>query len=140
MQRTGSNAVVATRPEDVHQLLAAHFNKGDLEALVALYEPGATLVPQPGLRATGAPALRDALAGFLAFKPRDTFVETLSVVLADDCALTRSRWGLKGIHPQDGSLVTLEHYGVEIMRRQLDGTWRFAVDDPFGGDRPTNQA
>jgi len=128
---------VATRPEDLHRFLADHFNSGDLDAVVGLYESGAMLVPQPGQSVSGGPALRAALAGFLAIKPRGTFVETLSVLVVGDCALTRSRWGLTGVSPQDGSPLTLEHWGVEVMRRQADGSWRFLIDDPFGGDART---
>ena len=43
-------------------------NKGDLEAALSLYEPGASLVAQPGVVATGTLALREALAGFVALK------------------------------------------------------------------------
>src|SRR5205085_4995491 len=118
MENTETDRALARGPEHLHQLLADRFNRGDLEGVLALYEPGATLVPQPGQRATGVPALREALAGFLALRPRNTFVNTLNVVVADGCALTRSRWGLEGVNPQDGSPVTLAHEGVEIMRRQ----------------------
>jgi hypothetical protein len=47
-------------------------NKGDLETALGLYEPGASLVAQPGVVATGAVALREALAGFVALKPAMT--------------------------------------------------------------------
>lgn len=126
---------VASRPRDLHRLLARRFNEGDLEALVALYDSSATLVPQAGQQVSG-PALRQALAGFLSFHPRETFVETLDVVHAaeGECALTRSRWGFRGTHPQSGTPMVLEHRGVEVMRRQPDGSWRFLIDDPFAGD------
>jgi uncharacterized protein (TIGR02246 family) len=136
MPDTQTRRPIARRPEDLHALLATCFNAGDLEGLLDLYEPDATLVSSPGHAVTGTGALRDALAGFLALKPRETFVETVGVVLTDGCALTRSRWGLKGTDPLDGATVTLAHRGVEIMRRQPDGTWRFLIDDPFAGDLP----
>ena len=139
-------AATASRPEELHSLLALRFNQGDLDGVVGLYDRAATLVPAPGQQVSGATGLRQALAGFLAFKPRETFVETLSVVYAQpldggghggaigEQALTRSRWGLKGTHPESGAEVVLEHRGVEVMRRQPDGSWRFLIDDPFGGD------
>jgi ketosteroid isomerase-like protein len=123
----------STSPEALHHALADAFNRHDLEQLVALYEEHATLVPQPGHRVSGVAALRAALSGFLSLRPRETFVETLSVVPASDLALTRSRWGLKGTDAS-GATVTLEHYGFEVMRRQPDGSWRFLIDDPFAGD------
>jgi 3-oxoacyl-[acyl-carrier protein] reductase len=39
----------ATEPEQIHGLFEQAFNDGDIEALMALYEPDAALVPQPGV-------------------------------------------------------------------------------------------
>ena len=58
----------ATKPIDVHDLFAQTFNAGDVDAIVALYEPGATLGVQPGQTVTGKAAIHEALAGFLALK------------------------------------------------------------------------
>jgi uncharacterized protein (TIGR02246 family) len=126
-------AATATNPEALHRALADAFNRNDLDELSSLYDDQATLVPQPGTAVTGAKAVRAALAGFLSLSPRETFVQTLNVVLSGDFALTRSHWGLKGTGPS-GAPVVIEHHGVEVMRRQEDGTWRFLVDDPFAGD------
>jgi ketosteroid isomerase-like protein len=38
----------ARTPEEVARLFAQAFSVHDLEALMALYEPEATLIPQPG--------------------------------------------------------------------------------------------
>jgi uncharacterized protein (TIGR02246 family) len=60
----------ARTPEELHRLLAEAFNAHDLEALMALFEPGATLIPQPGQIVTGTEAIREAASGFLALKPK----------------------------------------------------------------------
>jgi uncharacterized protein (TIGR02246 family) len=122
-----------TSPEMLHRALADAFNRHDLAALLSLYAEDATLVPQPGTAVSGPKAIREALAGFLSLSPRETFVETVSVVRAGMLALTRSHWGLKGTDPS-GAPIVLEHHGVEIMRLHTDGAWRFLVDDPFAGD------
>jgi ketosteroid isomerase-like protein len=124
----------AVDPADLHRTLARRFNAGDLEGLLALYEHEATLVREPGVPVSGAKDLRAALAGFLSLSPKQTFVATLGVETAGDLALTRSHWGFHGTNPSDGSSVVIEHFGVEVMRRQPDGSWRFLIDDPFGGD------
>jgi ketosteroid isomerase-like protein len=54
----------ATEPEQIHGLCEQAFNAGDLEALVALYEPDAALIPQPGTMAEGTAAIRDSLRWF----------------------------------------------------------------------------
>jgi ketosteroid isomerase-like protein len=48
----------------------------------------------------------------------------------DDLAVIYNDWSAVG-RAADGSPVTMEHKAIEIVRRQSDGTWRFAVDDPF---------
>jgi hypothetical protein len=51
-------------PEDVDSLIEKA-NAGDVEGLVALYEPNATLVAGPGQVTTGTTAIREAFNGFL---------------------------------------------------------------------------
>ena len=121
--------MAATKPEEVDQLFARAFSNGDLEALVALYEPDATLVPQPGQTAVGRDAIREALKGFLTLCG-EFRTELMNVVQAGDLALVRSDWSLVGTGP-GGCLVDLSGRGVEVVRRQPDGTWLFAIDNPY---------
>src|SRR3954447_24201319 len=58
--------------EHMHGLFGQAFNAADLEALMALYEPHAALIPQPGTVAQGTPAVRDALRWFLDRRGRGT--------------------------------------------------------------------
>jgi ketosteroid isomerase-like protein len=44
----------AAVPAEIHRECELAFNAGDLEALVALYEPDAALIAQPGTVARGA--------------------------------------------------------------------------------------
>jgi uncharacterized protein (TIGR02246 family) len=46
----------------VQRLFAEAFGSHDLEAVLALYEPDATLIPQPGEVVTGTEAIREAPA------------------------------------------------------------------------------
>ena len=55
----------ATEPEQIHGLFEQAFNAGDIEALMALYEPDAALVPQPGAIAEASAAIRESLRWFL---------------------------------------------------------------------------
>ena len=58
-----------TNPEEVLHAFFRAFNQGDIDAVIALYEPQAALVAQPGQVAEGHSALREAFNGFLAMKP-----------------------------------------------------------------------
>jgi ketosteroid isomerase-like protein len=49
----------ANSPEDVHELFARYFSAGDLEAVMSLYEPGATMLPMPGPAVSGLAAIRE---------------------------------------------------------------------------------
>src|SRR5215831_907251 len=50
-----------SRPEDIHSQFVTAFNSGNLDAIMALYEPEASLVPQPGQVVQGHAAVRQAL-------------------------------------------------------------------------------
>jgi ketosteroid isomerase-like protein len=120
----------ARSPEDLDRLFESAMNAGDLDALVALYEPRATLSPEPGTVVTGTPALREALGGFVAAKPRITLKPRL-VAQSGDIALTTSRWTLSG-HGPDGKPMEMQGQSAEVARRQPDGTWLFVIDSPWG--------
>ena len=120
----------AKTPEQCDLLVAEAFNSGNVEAAVALYEPGATLTTDPGTTVTGTQAIREAITGFLAMKP-NMKVEVPLVVQSGDTALLHSSWTMTGSNP-DGSPVNMEGKGVEIVRRQADGNWLFIIDNPWG--------
>ena len=120
----------ATRPEQCDLMMCAAINAGNLDEAVALYEPNAALIPEVGKTVTGTAAIREALAGMIAMNA-DITVEVPLVVESGDTALLHSQYVFKGTGP-DGSPVNMEGKGVEIVRRQADGTWKFIIDNPFG--------
>ncbi len=117
-------------PESIHQAFMAAFNAGDAAGLLALYEPEASLMPAPGQVVTGRAAIGEALGGFLALKGRMT-IETVRVIEAGDLALLHGAWILSGTGP-DGSAIEMAGRNAEVVRRQADGSWLFAIDNPFG--------
>jgi uncharacterized protein (TIGR02246 family) len=120
----------AQRPEEIHQAFTTAFNAGDAAALLALYEPEASLAPAPGQVVTGRAAIGEVLDGFLALKGRMT-IETVRVIAAGDVALLHGAWILSGTGP-DGSPIEMAGRNAEIVRRQSDGSWLCVVDNPFG--------
>ena len=112
----------ATSPQELHALLEAAFTSGDLDALIALFEPDATMrVPPDGHAVSGRDAIRAALAPIVARRPRFTS-EVVVLATAGELALTHARWTMDDT---DGR-------GTLVLRRQPDGTWRIAIDNPLG--------
>ena len=120
----------ATVPEEVHHLWVDRVNRGDLDGLVALYEPAAAFVVQPGQVVARRDAVREASSGLLALIPAGT-LEVWSVIAARDVALLISTWSLTGAEP-DGNTVTLAGQTSDVALRQDDGSWCFAIDNPWG--------
>jgi len=120
----------ATTPEQAVELFSRAMNDGDLEGALSLYEPDATFSPQPGQSLTGHAAIREALAGFFALRPRITG-EVHKVLEAGDTALVMNRWSLEGTGP-DGEPVAMEGTSADVVRRQPDGRWLVLIDDPWG--------
>ena len=117
-------------PIDTVNKLTNALNRGDLEAAVALYEPNAVLVAQPGQVARGSAELRTALAGFIGLKPALRSLAQ-NVVEVGDIALYMSRWTLQGTDPS-GKAITMGGESSDVLRRQKDGRWLVAVDNPWG--------
>jgi uncharacterized protein (TIGR02246 family) len=120
----------ARNPEELDRLFSEALNSGNLDALVALYEPQATLTPEPGQVVTGTQAIREALSAFVAIKPTIT-LEVKTLAQTGDIALTSAKWALAGTGP-DGNQTTMSGHSVEVSRRQPDGSWLFVIDTPWG--------
>ncbi len=120
----------ARSPEEVHQLWFAAMNAGDLDATVALYESEATVVPQPGEAVVGTDAIREVLRGFLAMEPHFE-LRPRQVLVTGDLALLLSDWTMRATGP-DGSPVEMAATTSDVVRRQADGSWRVAIDNPYG--------
>jgi uncharacterized protein (TIGR02246 family) len=96
---------------------------GDLEALLALYEPEAVFLNQAGEVKQGQEGLREELAPFAAAKASFDFT-IQQVIQCGDIALMHTRWTIAS--PQELSV-----YAIEVARRRPDGTWRWLIGDPF---------
>jgi uncharacterized protein (TIGR02246 family) len=117
-------------PEQVLKSIVAGINTGNLDALLPLYEPEAAFAAQPGRLGHGLPAVREALAGFIAMKGK-LDLNVTRVLEASDLALVTTVWSFTGTGP-DGEPVKLAAQSADVLRRQVDGSWRFVIDNPWG--------
>ena len=122
---------MVAKPEDMPAAFERLFNAGDLDGLNALYEKDALFVDGDGNEHRGLAAIRGVLAGFLTGRPRIA-LRAVYCRVAGDLALARVAWTLTG---KDAAGKATEVGGVssELLRRQGDGSWRFAIDLPVGG-------
>jgi uncharacterized protein (TIGR02246 family) len=120
----------ATFPEACDRLFGEHVNAGDLEALLALYEPDCSFVRRDGGVARGHAEIRLVLERLLAMHARMS-TEIVKVVQSrDDLAMIYNDWHMSAKRP-DGQPVETSGKAIEVVRRQPDGTWRFILDDPY---------
>src|SRR5437773_10413412 len=106
-------------PRDTVDELTQAINRGDLEAALALYEPNAVLVAQPGHLACGTTQLRQALARFIALQPTLRSVPH-EVIPAGDLALYACRWTLRRMGPNGHPVVTSGE-SSDTLRQHRDG-------------------
>jgi uncharacterized protein (TIGR02246 family) len=124
-------------PDGVIRRFSELLNAGDVEGALALYEPEATFVSEPGHWVTGANEIRAALQRFAALEPElDGEIE--SVRQAGEIALVINRWSLRGRAPEGP--VEMGGRSADVLRRQRDGSWRVVIDDPWGAAAPDAEA
>jgi uncharacterized protein (TIGR02246 family) len=134
LRDANASSAGAASPMEVAAAFARAFNARDIEALLALYPEGSMFVPAPGQPLSSREALRQALQGFLAIG----LPINLSVrhsYEAGDTALLVADWTIRGTGA-DGRAVNLAGTGTDVVRRGLDGRWRYLIDNPFGGLKP----
>src|SRR5437588_8704071 len=93
----------AKEPEDLSRFFLERANAGDVEGVVALYEPGAVLVGPGGQEITGTQALRQAYTQLFAGKPKFEG-ETRRAIHNGDLALTSTQFTTSSLGP-DGNPV-----------------------------------
>jgi ketosteroid isomerase-like protein len=105
----------ALAPEDLDRLFLERANAGDVDGVVALYEPTAVLALAPGRVAVGAEAIRRAYAALLAGPPSLTGAIRPAIRNGDIAITSTTRAG---------------NATVEVARRQRDGSWLWMIDQP----------
>jgi uncharacterized protein (TIGR02246 family) len=124
--------MAAQRPEDLHPLFAEAFSSGDLEGITGLYEKSAVFLDRSGRLAKGANEIREVYRPIFAGKAKME-VETRKIVQAEELALMIGRWTITA-SGADGNALMRSGVGADVVRRQPDGTWLIAIDNPYGGE------
>jgi ketosteroid isomerase-like protein len=102
-------------PQDLERLLVSRQREGDVDGMVALYEPNAVLDHGSGRLAVGRDAIRQVFVGLAATGRKFDLGDQQSAIVSGDLALTSTRLA-------DGTVT------AEVARRQSDGTWLWVID------------
>jgi ketosteroid isomerase-like protein len=107
----------ASQPGELARMFLERANRGDVEGLVELYEPGAVLALPDGQFARGSEAIRKFYTTLLASHPHFEAGTPRVPLRSGDLALT-------------SSVLTNGTVTAEIARQQPDGRWLWVVDQP----------
>ena len=105
----------AKEPNDLEKYFVERANAGDVEGLVALYEPDAVLTDGSGEIAAGIDRIRAFFVDFLADRPKLAPSNQAEALTSGDLSLTSSKLS-------NGDIT------AEVARRQPDGSWLWVID------------
>lgn len=117
----------AADPAEMNQKYVDAYNARDIDAIMAVYAPGASAVWQPGRAVSGAEH-RAAVVEFLKREPKLSAEVRESHVVGDTAALVVD-WSIEvpGAPEMTGS-----GRGFDVLRRNAKGQWRYIITNPFG--------
>ena len=116
------------RAEDAHSTLAAAYNTGDLNIVLSMYDVNGIIVAEPNSPVSGKEKFEAAVRGILSIKGKME-IKTVYCLQSGDVAVGRSEWSIK-----NGDDTKVSAKGVEVMKRQADGTWKILIDHAFGAE------
>jgi hypothetical protein len=102
-------------PQDLERLLVARQNAGDIDGMLALFEPDAVVDAGGGRIVRGLEAMRSFYAELEAAGRKFVLREQRPALICGDLALTSTRL------PGDDATT-------EVARRQSDGSWLWVID------------
>jgi uncharacterized protein (TIGR02246 family) len=125
-----TSAALPNKPEDWPRHFEKQLNAGDLDGVMALYEPEARFLTQSGETLVGRDAIRKVLGGLI--KAKTQFHSR--VVRANTIGeIAQLYTDFEGIREDDsGKTVPVHLKAVEVLRRQSDDTWKLIMGDPNG--------
>jgi uncharacterized protein (TIGR02246 family) len=107
---------------DINQRWNEAFNRGDVAALVALYDEQGAVLPAGGNAALGAAQIKALFAGAIDQGLHDHRIELHAVIGDREVATQRGRWSAQA--NGEGGLQRFSGHLTVVYRRQPDGSWR----------------
>ncbi|KQL46855.1 hypothetical protein AN963_18350 [Brevibacillus choshinensis] len=124
-------------PEDMNTAFARAYNSGDIDNLLALYEPNGILMSPQGSPDEGIQNIRKTLNDLLNLRGTMNSNNVYCIPF-ENIALLRANFTLNGFDAS-GNDMQVKGHTSEIVRRQPDGRWLYIVDHPFGANPLTER-
>jgi uncharacterized protein (TIGR02246 family) len=128
-----NNATAVELPKELaHHLdrYVAAFNSGDAESVDSCYTPAGIIVWEKGNPVSGE-ARRAAIKEFLATTQPRIETDVREAYVTGDTTLLVVDWTME-VNAESGGRESLRGVGLDVLRKQEDGSWLYAIDDPFG--------
>lgn len=116
-------------PAAMNQRYLDAYNARDIDAIMAVYAPGAAAVWEPGKTVSG-PEHRRAVEEFLKKEPV-LAAEVHESYIAGDIAALVVDWS---IDVPSAPEMTGSGRGFDVLRKDAVGQWRYVITNPFGSD------
>lgn len=116
---------------DLVQEMTGAFQEGAIEDVVAVYEPGAQIMFEPGVPISAEDQIRASFSEMAKLNPAFDYYNGHEVYVSGEIAIHFAPWKMTAKAP-DGSDIHQSGLSVAVMRRQPDGSWRMIIDNPHG--------
>lgn len=122
-----AETAVPAGPAEMNQRYLDAYAARDVDAIMAVYAPGAAAVWEPGKAVSGAEH-REAVAEFLKREPKLSAKVSESYVVGDTAALVVD-WS---IEVPGSPEMTGTGRGLDVLKKNARGEWRYVITNPFG--------
>ncbi|MGW7548589.1 antibiotic biosynthesis monooxygenase [Streptomyces sp. NPDC054770] len=117
----------AATPAEMNQKYLDAYAARDIDAIMAVYAPGAAAVWEPG-KAVSGDEHRAAVVEFLKLDPQLSAEVVESYVVGDTAALVVD-WSIEVPSKPE---MTGTGRGLDVLKKNARGEWRYVMTNPFG--------
>ena len=130
MSSPTTSAALLNKPEDWPRQFEEQLNAGNLDGMLALYEPEAHFVKTSGETLVGQDAIRNALRSLIEAKTHLQSRVVRATTIGDIAQLYADFEGTR--LDESGKAVPVRNSAIEVLRRQPDGSRKLIMGDPNG--------
>ncbi|WP_281991538.1 YybH family protein [Aquimarina aggregata] len=103
------------------------FNRNDIEALMAVYDPEIVYANSAKPIEIGIPVVKQGFINSFAIKPKVFFKEEQAIAV-EGLGYVAGQFRIAGTNPEDGNEIGESGRVVVIFRKNSDGDWKLVFD------------